>query len=430
MRTTNYLLIVWLFLVALGVLLLWYAKSANDAEDPRAQAPAPVQEEKKPAPPGNEAPPLPAPPEPAPPADGTVKARPRIVDDAGAPVPGAVVAFVKSTKEERVTVFGVPVRRTIEIPAWRVTADKDGSFDWPADVAPGTYTLTVRAPELAPFLKEIRHPSADTELERVRLTRGGAISVTTGLKERGVPLVLASSKGEVAVREIDANGETRFSGLAPDNYAVLLGDPDMPFTMRSGDLPPQEPYAFQHEVTPTTAELSADLAVAIKDLAQVSGRVKGCADGEITIRAKGQAPCVRTHAVGADGAFSFQYLPAGEYELVLVPSLGKSFAKTVTLGAGDKLTIDEIDFPLGEICGAVVRSDGRTPLPDVTVALAPVDGAGELAAVTDPDGKFRFTRLAPGQYRLTAARAGAEPVAAHAFASTTGTPAEITITYP
>ncbi|NMD34496.1 MAG: carboxypeptidase regulatory-like domain-containing protein [Planctomycetes bacterium] len=55
------------------------------------------------------------------------------------------------------------------------------------------------------------------------------------------------------------------------------------------------------------------------------------------------------------------------------------------------------------------------------------DGAGELAAVSDAHGRFAFARLVPGQYRITLARNGAEPLVTQVFAGATGAPVELTL---
>lgn len=425
MRTTNYLLIVWLLLGVLAVLLLWYAKSTNESQRALLQPAPAAQDEQTPALPptpippfGNEMPPAPSP---------RIDARPEVIDAAtGAGVPGAAAALVKEAGEEWVVVFGVYVRRKVEETVWRAKADAEGRIGWPGDAAPGLYRLIVSAPEFAPYARELRTPAP--EPEQIVLARGGVITAF-GIKERGVPLVLASAGGDVKVAESDAAGEARFAGLADDAYAVLAGDPGMPFTLRAEDLSPRTSYPYPYVISAASREHRIDLTPVLQQLAEVRGVVKGCAAGEIALRAKGATPpLVRAHRTDADGSFRFPRVPPGEYELVVLPALGASHAKAVAVDKGDTREI-EIDFPLAEIRGAVVRGDGSTPYAGIAVALAPADGAGELSTDAGADGRFAFTHLAPGQYRITLTRSGAEPLVTQVFAGATGTPAELTLKY-
>ncbi len=424
-RTTNYLLIVWLLLGVLAVLLLWYAKTTNESQRALMQ----------PAPAAQEGTPPSIPPPPVPPLSGAtpqspvprIETRPEVIDAAaGATVPGAAAALVKDAGEEWVVVFGVYVRRKVEEAVWRAEADAEGRIEWPGDAAPGLYRLIVTAPEFAPYAQELRTPAAAPE--QIALVKGGVITAT-GIKERGVPVILASAGGDVKVAESDAAGEARFAGLADDAYAVLAGDPGMPFTLRAEDLPARASYSYPYVITPMSREHRVNLAPELQQLAEVRGLVKGCAAGEITLKAKGATPpLLRTHLTGADGSFRFPNVPSGDYEIAVLPALGKSHAKAVTIDKGDTREI-EIEFPLAEIRGAVVQRDGTTPHAGIAVALAPVDGAGELSARADAEGRFAFTHLAPGQYRITLTRDGAEPLVTQVFAGATGAPMELTLKY-
>ncbi len=423
MRTTNYLLVVWLLLGILAALLLWYAKSANEPQRDLLQPPPVVQDEPAPALPPAVIQPIAVEVRPAPPP--RMDARPTVIDAAtGAKLLGAAAVLVREAGEEWVVVFGVHVRRRVEETVWRAEADADGRIEWPGDAAPGLYRLIVSAPEYAPHAQDLRVPAP--EPEQITLARGGAITAF-GIKERGVPIVLASASGDVAFAESDADGEARFTGLADDAYAVLAGDPGMPFTLRAEILPARPSYPYPHVISVAHRERRIDLAPELQQLAEVRGMVKGCAAGEIALWAKGATPpLARSHRTDAVGSFRFPRVPPGEYELVVKPALGPSHVKTVAVDKGDTREV-EIDFPLAEIRGAIVRSDAATPCAGVAIALAPTDGAGELAAVSDAHGRFAFARLVPGQYRITLARNGAEPLVTQVFAGATGAPVELTL---
>jgi Fe(3+) dicitrate transport protein len=70
------------------------------------------------------------------------------------------------------------------------------------------------------------------------------------------------------------------------------------------------------------------------------------------------------------------------------------------------------------VAGRVVSPAGQ-PVPGAEVVIEPSGGAAS-AAVTDPTGRFEFTGVEPGEYRLTARSIGLSPVAQRLIVSGTG----------
>ena len=103
------------------------------------------------------------------------------------------------------------------------------------------------------------------------------------------------------------------------------------------------------------------------------------------------------YSVWAEGSS----LPAGIY--LKAVKLG---GQEIPVGDFESVSSAEIEFVFstkaGAISGSVVSEDGK-PIPDARATLLPADGnSGFAAQSTDDTGKFKFTSLRPGKYKLLA----------------------------
>ena len=75
------------------------------------------------------------------------------------------------------------------------------------------------------------------------------------------------------------------------------------------------------------------------------------------------------------------------------------------MGAGQEGLLAETPLPgSGSIAGHVLNSLTSAPIRKATVILTA--SQIRLVAVTDAEGRFQFAALPPGNYRLSASRAG------------------------
>ena len=110
---------------------------------------------------------------------------------------------------------------------------------------------------------------------------------------------------------------------------------------------------------------------------------------------------------GADGAYRFQYVPAGDYELALdAAHLPADYAwdgarRQLTIGRSTRQTIDLLVAPLNAIHGRVYcdrNNNGR--FDDGEAVQSAVVRLQERITATDRDGAFHFYNIWPGDYQL------------------------------
>jgi len=416
-RTSNYLF--WLSLAAAGALLLYVAGNMERAGNKKDSPPVRPPEKTVPAgaAAGSEKPPVVPSTAGEKPQGGEAEGEgreatgPRVVaSGSGKPVPGARVSLLRRGRREWVDLCGVLLRRSSSTVVWRTRTGEDGTFSPPpgkipgsAGAPPGSFFLCVEAPGFAPARRPFPAPAA-TDL-RFELAPAARLLVA-GLPGPGVPVLAAAADGNVLTAESDSKGEARFENAPPGFYAVFLGDPSVDGVTRRP--PPSEPprWEFPFEVRPGETT-KVDMTSTVRKLCEVKGKVAGGAHCEITLRSTGDTPLLsRTHRLlppgpgETDAEFLFPFVPAGEYELVVSPALGKALARSLRLEEGDRREVS-LAFPAATVTGVLLDSEGSVPLPGKKVRLTAESGFGEVETKTDPNGGFVFSGLAPGPYTLT-----------------------------
>jgi EmrB/QacA subfamily drug resistance transporter len=176
--------------------------------------------------------------------------------------------------------------------------------------APGPYTLIAMAPSHQPHASAVRVGSGPVEVD-VLLPGASQLAGTiraagTGGPLAGVTVTLANTRGEVvAARSTDAHGRYLITDLAPGRYALALSAPAyqpaaLPVTVADGDATTQDAELHSGARVRGTARTTAGDAIsdARVMLLDSDGNVAGLA---------------RT---GADGGYSFENLPEGDYTVV------------------------------------------------------------------------------------------------------------------
>jgi uncharacterized surface anchored protein len=211
----------------------------------------------------------------------------------GTPLPGATVTLIDPSGRQ----------------AAHGQSDAGGAYQVCAP-APGPYTLIAMAPSHQPYASAVRVGTGPVEVD-VLLPGASRLAGTiraagTGGPLAGVTVTLANTRGEVvAARSTDTHGRYLITDLAPGRYALALSAPAyqpaaLPVTVADGDTTTQDAELRNGARVRGTARTTAGDAIpdARVMLLDSEGNVAGLA---------------RT---GADGGYSFENLPEGDYTVV------------------------------------------------------------------------------------------------------------------
>jgi EmrB/QacA subfamily drug resistance transporter len=211
----------------------------------------------------------------------------------GTPLPGAAVTLIDPSGRQ----------------AAHGQSDAGGAYEVCAP-APGPYTLIAMAPSHQPHASAVRVGTGPVEVD-VLLPGASQLAGTiraagTGGPLAGVTVTLANTRGEVvAARSTDAHGRYLITDLAPGRYALALSAPAyqpaaLPVTVADGDATTQDAELHSGARVRGTARTTAGDAIADARVMLLDS------DGNV-------AGLART---GADGGYSFENLPEGDYTVV------------------------------------------------------------------------------------------------------------------
>lgn len=278
----------------------------------------------------------------------------------------------------------------------------DGAFR--LDVVPGTTRILARADGYSEELRGIEAPLAGLT---ILLTAGSSVTGRVIAEDTGVPVgnVLVTLRREDGLPSVERptrslpDGTFQIVGLRPGRYSVSA----VAEHLRS------DPQWLEFGL----ARAPEPIEIVVRAAAQVSGVVqlgsKPCADGLVTL----EGPLVRAAQAEADGSVTFDAVPPGQYQ-VSISCEGAREIDTLEVGREDVTRLWNLDSG-ARVTGVALSSQGK-PLPDVQVNVNPIgppDARRQTYCVTDQQGEFACSGLAPGDYEVLLAAMPARTDSVH-----------------
>ena len=247
--------------------------------------------------------------------------------------------------------------------------------------------------------------------ERAGVRLEGVLTGSDGQPAAGSAVWLIQAEGgpDMVSTTTDGEGRYAFEGLAPRVYALFLSRGVPPDMILLGD------------VDLRSGADVLDLRLALGGAGLVGRALDGVGGGAL---ARAVVVLVREGPGGPqfagktftdqEGRFAFTQLPAGTYEVQVIPTLpfygvecsgGHALGETGSVGLGDVYL-----YPGGALELLVTAADG-SPAAEVPVELIFEDGRRYFAIeseVTDAEGRLRFPGLKAGRWSVTLGGAGFE----------------------
>ncbi|MEZ6197660.1 MAG: sigma-70 family RNA polymerase sigma factor [Planctomycetota bacterium] len=323
-----------------------------------------------------------------------------VVDLEGRPVPGAVVEIEHDDFDQ----FRLPSGDSaMDFKGDRVLSDAAGVVDLPWFPA-RTWSWTVRAEGLAPKNGEIAVTATGVTRHRVVLGPGGIVTGIV-LDGEGRPVekaeVTIGQYGSVSghYRRTDAEGRFRFEDVAPGKRAIRAERDEVGRVQDEIVVVADEERRWEGRL-----DAGARIAGVVVDesgnpVAEIGVRAEGL------IMKDGGAEFVGGFArTDERGRFEISGLRNGVELDVSVSSGGglQSIARQRgVLPGGEplRLVVDSSLLGVAVIVGRLVDADGK-PVGGAQVSASHVTGGGSGIHVADGEGRFRFEKLTPGEYRF------------------------------
>jgi uncharacterized surface anchored protein len=256
---------------------------------------------------------------------------------------------------------------------------------------------------------------------------------------QGVQVRLLDANGNAVDGPIatDANGNYLFSGLKPGVYSIAFDPATLPagyrFTTRDAgadgadsDANPLDGTTIQTELVSGESDLTWDAGI-VANPGSISGTVTEDQDNDntgdvpiagVTVQLKDSTgTVVQTTTTDANGNYTFNNVPAGNYTVVETNKPGFSDVGDVDGGDPNVIAVmlppgtdstgnDFVDERLpGVVSGSVLEdldndNVGDTPIPGVTVELKDPAGNVVQTTTTDANGNYVFNNVPAGNYTV------------------------------
>lgn len=317
--------------------------------------------------------------------EGGAEVRGRVVDEGGAPVPGARVSLREGW-------------RSWDLP--RGVSGADGSFTL-TSVADGTYHLLAEKEGYARNEEgqEVTVAGSSVGGVEVKLGRGGAVAgQLLGLDFTDLAQVRVFSEGGGSrTGMVRPDGSYRVENLSPGRRRIVAALPGG--TRQAEGEVDLEPGVSE-------ARLDLDFGGGVTLTGRVLRNGEPLSSAMVSLGGPGGG---RWGQTDHEGRFRFEGLEEGSYELAVTTGGGTRHQEKVEV-AEDRDVL--IDLRTVAVSGRVTDSADRSPIAGAAVVLLPREGGGEagrffpVETSTDSRGVFRLLDVAEGAWKLRASQEG------------------------
>ncbi|MEB3103843.1 MSCRAMM family protein [Ferviditalea candida] len=305
--------------------------------------------------------------------------------------------------------FGLPLAQAIirvffnELVVATVTTTANGNYQI-TGLSPGIYT--VRA-EAAGYIREVLGATVVT-FETARadfvLTRNPGILLGTVQDSSGNPLPgsTITVRENTAVSPVigrtvtDENGNYIFSTLAPGSYIISAECTGFQIGQTSVFIVSVEQTRADFRLQPVPGVISGQI------LDASTGSPITSANVEVRI-VNANGTVIKTTYSDAHGLYTASDLPPGTYAVISSAKNFQTNSASVTLSSGETAIVNLALLPgPGAVTGLVRDAVSQLGIAGATVKVADANGVITGTAITDAQGAFTVTGLAPGSYTISA----------------------------
>ncbi|WP_169907692.1 carboxypeptidase regulatory-like domain-containing protein [Priestia abyssalis] len=311
----------------------------------------------------------------------------QVTDSNGTPIIGATVSVQLSTGT------GIIIASAV--------TDSNGIYTIPG-LSSGTYTVNATAPNFQTAISgAVISPNATTTVNFALAPNPGAITGQITDAQTGTPIaganvevrVVDSSGAIVATVFSDPNGQYLVNQLAPGSYTLIISAGNFQTAAVSEMVVSGQTSTANVSLSPSPGSITGPVLNS-----QGGTPIPGAAVNVVN----SQGALITTVLTSEDGTFVVNGLPPDQYTLTIFAdnfqngTVGAFVQSNVTT----PVTVSLVPQP-GQITGTV------NPVVTGTVARL-LDNNGRFidSAVTNPDGAFQFSNLAPGSYTVSATAPG------------------------
>jgi protocatechuate 3,4-dioxygenase beta subunit len=309
---------------------------------------------------------------------------------------GVVGAAVAAIAYE--TPFAVALREAsgshAPAPIASATTSADGRFRLSVPATAGPFTVRVTFGGLAPRTVEGLFEKADVEdVGEINLRAGDSLAgrvVDAALKPVSGAVVLVRTGRDLAPTRTTANGTFRFDDIERPTGPAALGSSSLRFSVHAPGFELQA-SAGRFGGAPVVVRLTASSAKFTGLIKDTAGRP--VADAVVRITGDATSRWVRTDATGR---FEIGGPPAKQGRIEVLGRDGSSLETAIPAASSTGATFTLVRA--GTLEGRVTQADNGRLVPGVKVTAR----SGGWSAITKsgPDGRYRFTGLSQGTYRV------------------------------